>query len=62
MNAIMLYHIWNRIVVELDDGTAQVQYELDHTVTSLEEAQAITQSSNGDLVYTWSTAWYGEQG
>ena len=51
---------------ETDEGVmvakTLVRYQISDTVTSLDEAQAATQGSNGHLVYTFSEAWYGEQG
>lgn len=39
-----------------------VRYRLQDTVTSLDEAQAACQGSNGHLAYSFSECWYGEQG
>lgn len=43
-------------------GDVVVRYHLETSVTSLEEAQAACQASNGHLVYSFSECWYGEQG
>jgi hypothetical protein len=59
MNKIFLFQVWER---DLRPGADKSTYRLSFVTEDIEKAKQICEGSNGNFVYSYLEAFYGENG